>query len=188
MLRKDAEDWLKVMTKKNETAKWTERFSNPNLSELEWKRIYSSYLQSDLWKGIRDEAIARAGGKCEICDSPSRHLNVHHKTYVHVGGNELPQELEVLCFTCHQNADKKRDRNTRNRQQDNYYWSRVKGYENSHFEECVNLDFEEIEDKFIMSLYKKYCRNNGLDFDPNLDPLNDVDFNEFWDNVRKGYY
>jgi 5-methylcytosine-specific restriction endonuclease McrA len=188
MLRKDAEDWLKGMTKKNETAKWTERFSNPNLSELEWKRIYSSYLQSDLWKGIRDEAIARAGGKCEICDSPSRHLNVHHKTYVHVGGNELPQELEVLCFTCHQKADKKRDRNTDQRRKNIHYLARLNGYKNKHLEEFLDLDEEEIEINFIMSLYKPYCHENDQDFDPNLDTENDPDFIEFWKIVLDGGY
>lgn len=182
------DDWEKDYRKKLETKKWTTLFSNPNLSSLEWKKIYYSYLLSDLWKGIREEALARANWKCERCSLKSSNLNVHYKTYIHIGGQELPQELEVLCFTCHQIADSKRDRKTDQRRKDAHYLARLNGYKNKHFEHNLDLEEEEIEINFILFLYRKYCRENDQGFDPNLDTDNDPDFIDFWNLVLDGVY
>jgi hypothetical protein len=61
---------------------------------------YESYLASDHWQQKRKQALARAHDCCQICNSPE-YLNVHHRTYERLG-NERPEDLTVLCRSCHQ--------------------------------------------------------------------------------------
>ena len=63
------------------------------------KADYQVYLQGEQWQAIRRRALARAKYKCLVCSSPF-HLHVHHKTYSNVG-DELPDDLCVLCSDCH---------------------------------------------------------------------------------------
>lgn len=80
---------------------------------------YDTYLRSATWKAKRKEALERAGYQCErrirftfdseeFCSwrctggygrdlPPASELHVHHKTYARFGGEELPDDLEVLC-------------------------------------------------------------------------------------------
>ena len=60
---------------------------------------YAAYLESDHWKIVRRQALQRALYACERCGQ-SKHLNVHHLTYVRLGAEE-PDDLEVLCRGCH---------------------------------------------------------------------------------------
>jgi DNA-binding MarR family transcriptional regulator len=62
---------------------------------------YALYLRSDHWRETRKAALKRAGHKCQLCTS-NRGLQVHHRTYERLG-QELPQDLTVLCATCHEN-------------------------------------------------------------------------------------
>lgn len=68
------------------------------------KREYRQFLQSAAWRAIRTAAYKRANYKCERCGNPGSReavLNCHHKNYERVGGNELPEDLEVWCRPCH---------------------------------------------------------------------------------------
>lgn len=60
---------------------------------------YQEYIKSKLWAKKREAARKRAGFKCELCYKP-KNLNVHHKTYEHLG-DERPNELICLCRGCH---------------------------------------------------------------------------------------
>lgn len=60
---------------------------------------YHAYLETPEWKARRNAAIRRAGGSCQLCDSP-KFLQVHHRTYDRIG-NEDPSDLTVLCGRCH---------------------------------------------------------------------------------------
>jgi 5-methylcytosine-specific restriction endonuclease McrA len=67
---------------------------------------YIEYLQTPHWKETRAAAIARAGGRCALCpreaDGSERFsLEVHHRDYSRLG-EELPEDLVVLCSDCHQ--------------------------------------------------------------------------------------
>ena len=61
---------------------------------------YEKYLQSESWQNKVREVKRRAGYACLLCMSPHR-LEVHHRTYDRMG-NELLEDLVVLCATCHQ--------------------------------------------------------------------------------------
>lgn len=60
---------------------------------------YAAYLASPQWWEKRQLAVKRAHGRCAICNANGK-LNVHHRTYERVG-NELPEDLIVLCEDCH---------------------------------------------------------------------------------------
>ena len=63
---------------------------------------YNIYLHSRTWKIIASAAIVRANFKCANCGPDwTDHLEVHHLTYVRVGGDEHPEDLVVLCRPCH---------------------------------------------------------------------------------------
>ena len=60
---------------------------------------YYDYIKSDKWKRISRAAKERAGYKCQLCNSKGT-LNTHHRTYENLG-NERPEDLIVLCESCH---------------------------------------------------------------------------------------
>jgi len=63
------------------------------------KQTYNDYLKSPLWQILRRQALCRARNRCSVCKSEVD-LHVHHKTYANVG-NEQPNDLVVLCESCH---------------------------------------------------------------------------------------
>lgn len=61
---------------------------------------YSEYLQSDHWKGLRIKALKKSNFRCQLCNTKTKVLNVHHNTYERRGEEEL-SDLIVLCEDCH---------------------------------------------------------------------------------------
>ena len=60
---------------------------------------YTEYLRSPEWRNRRIRALCVAGDACEEC-GVGYSLQVHHLTYER-RGCELPEDLVVLCKTCH---------------------------------------------------------------------------------------
>jgi len=73
-------------------------YENARLAELK-SMDYKIYLKTDGWQRKRLDAIENARGVCEICGS-GVDIQVHHKTYER-RGEELPEDLIVLCEQCH---------------------------------------------------------------------------------------
>lgn len=63
------------------------------------QKQYKEYLQSSLWKNIREKALFRDNGWCQGC-LENRATQVHHLSYDHVGF-EFLHELISLCEDCH---------------------------------------------------------------------------------------
>jgi hypothetical protein len=61
---------------------------------------YRDYLQTAHWELTRAAALERAKHRCQLCNGLKGGLNVHHRTYERLG-NELPEDLIVLCRDCH---------------------------------------------------------------------------------------
>lgn len=61
--------------------------------------MYRAYLTTPIWKEKRRQAIELYGCICMRCGEWGN--DVHHKTYERVGGDELMEDLEVLCRECH---------------------------------------------------------------------------------------
>jgi hypothetical protein len=62
---------------------------------------YGEYLQTPEWRRVRDLALRRAGFRCELPHCRSKvGLQVHHRDYDRIG-EEVPEDLTVLCGVCH---------------------------------------------------------------------------------------
>jgi len=62
--------------------------------------MYRAYLTTPAWKEKRKQALELYGCICSRCKQFGN--DVHHKTYERVGGDELMEDLEVLCRECHE--------------------------------------------------------------------------------------
>ena len=60
---------------------------------------YQEYLRTPEWLARREQAVAFAEGRCQLCNQAGE-LHVHHRTYERRGA-ELPKDLIVLCAHCH---------------------------------------------------------------------------------------
>jgi 5-methylcytosine-specific restriction endonuclease McrA len=80
--------------------------------------FYREYLASARWGERRAAALKDAGYRCSRCGRHGRRggsgLEVHHLTYTHLG-EELPEDLEVVCKECHRAAHGKVSRRHRHR-------------------------------------------------------------------------
>ena len=185
------EKWLKEKLWEQEVKKWTSKLHQAKGNRENWKKVYPAYQKSSVWVEKRKQILKRANGKCEGCGAiviDDSALDIHHITYERVGGNERMDDLQALCYSCHQKADRKRDKRTSERQQNNYYQSRLDGFASKIYGDswAYEHDEERIEIEFITFLYKKHCEEYGFDFDPNFDPEIDMDFLDFWDLVLNG--
>ncbi len=61
---------------------------------------YREYLQTPHWKRRREEKLLSVGRRCQVCNRGSVSLDVHHRTYERLG-EELDEDLTVLCRDCH---------------------------------------------------------------------------------------
>jgi hypothetical protein len=61
---------------------------------------YEEYLQTPYWKRRREDKLRAVGRTCQLCNRGSVTLDVHHRTYERLG-NELDEDLTVLCRDCH---------------------------------------------------------------------------------------
>lgn len=60
---------------------------------------HRKYLRGRDWKEKRKLAMTRAAGRCQDCGRTGS-LHAHHLTYKR-HGNEHPDDLRVLCASCH---------------------------------------------------------------------------------------
>lgn len=71
-----------------------------NLSDSQLR--YHGYLQSDYWKQVSDAVKAKAGYRCQVCNSP-HDLQAHHRSYANRGKElEHIDDLTCLCRRCHE--------------------------------------------------------------------------------------
>jgi Mrr N-terminal domain len=75
---------------------------------------YQRYLQSSEWTRTRKAALARAGNACSLDATHTENLEVHHRSYEHLGA-ELTSDVLVLCHSCHQLHHKQYGRPRRER-------------------------------------------------------------------------
>lgn len=64
---------------------------------------YNEYIRSQEWREKAEAAKAQAGNRCQVCNRSRAEvqLEAHHRTYERLG-NELPEDITVLCRDCHQ--------------------------------------------------------------------------------------
>jgi hypothetical protein len=69
---------------------------------IERKVNYAEYIKSSEWKRKADQAKEDAGFRCQLCNASGTEttLHAHHRTYENLG-DELPEDITVLCADCH---------------------------------------------------------------------------------------
>lgn len=60
---------------------------------------YAEYISGTHWKELNKRVKARAGYRCQVCDSP-HDLQAHHRRYDN-RGNESLDDMICLCRRCH---------------------------------------------------------------------------------------
>ena len=74
----------------------------------EFRATYQRYINSSAWKKLRGaEVLRRANHKCERCGSYWIRLEIHHLSYERFQ-QELATDLEALCKSCHDLANRER--------------------------------------------------------------------------------
>ena len=59
------------------------------------------YLQTDIWRAIRNRRIRMDCYQCQMCGT-AKNLHVHHIRYPDVWGTEnVEDDLITLCDSCH---------------------------------------------------------------------------------------
>jgi len=61
----------------------------------------TDHLQSKYWHDLKQAKLQKAGNYCEKCGKLSKHLDLHHKTYIHLGYEDLTDVI-LLCRQCHE--------------------------------------------------------------------------------------
>ena len=85
-----------INTKKNKSCQQTTtKISNR-------KTAYQKFMRSAKWKTIKKNLFSIRGKQCEICGNKT--VQVHHKHYNKPWGEELPEDLIILCGKHHQKA------------------------------------------------------------------------------------
>jgi hypothetical protein len=118
----------------------------------EGEAAYQRYRKSTTWLEIREHALIRSKRKCEGCGISNSKLDVHHDNYERVGGNELPQDLLVLCPDCHAKAELRRKRIIESDNDEALFASRMIGFAKKILN-GDNLPGDE-EELFLNYLYK----------------------------------
>jgi 5-methylcytosine-specific restriction endonuclease McrA len=62
---------------------------------------YATYLKSARWRELREQAVVRDLGRCRTCNT-TEELEVHHRRYPAIWGEETVEDLTTLCRTCHE--------------------------------------------------------------------------------------
>jgi len=59
------------------------------------------HLQSEYWSKLKVAKLQQCGNYCEKCGKLSKHLDLHHKTYIRLGFEDISNVI-LLCRTCHE--------------------------------------------------------------------------------------
>ncbi len=69
------------------------------LREMAWDD-YAGYLQTNHWRDVRAMAYRVYGARCTLGVNCSGQMDVHHRTYDHLG-DESSDDVEILCRKHH---------------------------------------------------------------------------------------
>ena len=107
---------------------------------------YQEYINSPQWRKKRERAFELIGKKCTRCNS-TYNIEVHHISYDNLY-EESTYDVEILCKSCHQPADRERELKTGFKT-----WLSHK-----HGDDCAHYyyDDEKSWDKFIDWIYSDY--------------------------------
>jgi 5-methylcytosine-specific restriction endonuclease McrA len=125
-------------------------------------REYLQYMQSLAWYAKRREKLASVGNRCERCGKSGKDvvLEIHHLSYRHLG-NEPLEDLQALCFACHDKADAERRKKVEEEAEDRLYEARLDGWARKRYGEnwWLYRDRDAVADAFDRWLEKREQRD-----------------------------
>ena len=107
----------------------------------EFWQDYREYIRSPEWRKLRKQVLSRAGGRCERCPRAAVRLHVHHKTYERFR-QELLGDLEALCSSCHDEADRERERQNEKKFEEACEEGRYKAARDTYLEKKYGEDWQ----------------------------------------------
>ena len=69
------------------------------MSVLRQRKAHRS-LDSEKYRALRKQALERDGWRCQLC-GPLRNLQIHHRKFRSLLGDDTAQNLITLCADCH---------------------------------------------------------------------------------------
>lgn len=91
---------LGKMTKEEKDKRKKVKKKNKKPKIRETVRSYKSYINSKLWTKRKNRFFRRYGKQCSCCNS-TRYIQLHHKVYTGIYGNEPDNHLIAMCSSCH---------------------------------------------------------------------------------------
>lgn len=88
-------------TAKQRKKPWVSSLGDVLFSVLHHSGKYREYLRSPEWKAKRERALVLGAHRCCRCLQVGGELDVHHVSYERLF-DEIDEDLEVLCRTCHE--------------------------------------------------------------------------------------
>ena len=80
-------------------------FECNNLRKIN-RQGYNNYINGARWSRKSKAIRLYFGNRCQVCNSNGQ-LHAHHRTYDRLG-IEKPEDITVLCVSCHNEYEKKR--------------------------------------------------------------------------------
>lgn len=127
---KDAKNKIYAYISQEQSEQQAKRKKDDNYANPLTQAGYYEYIKSPKWREKAEEAKARAGNRCQVCNRSRAEvqLDAHHRTYERLG-HELPEDITVLCRECHElyeDAKRIRSATTKEHQKDIGYCIRCK--------------------------------------------------------------
>lgn len=76
-----------------------------------YSKKYLDVLSSPAWQHVREQALNRAGWRCEECGRRTR-LDGHHARGYGMLGHETAADVRMLCRSCHDRTHGRKSRHT----------------------------------------------------------------------------
>lgn len=112
---------------------------------------YIAYLKSPRWKKFRQDILKFRAYRCQDCLTlgSSYTLQVHHLHYDTLG-HESPDDVLLLCSTCHEKADREREEEVKLQNEDALLEARLAGWARKVYGEYWELmpGYMYVSDKF----------------------------------------
>ncbi|MGK7875785.1 MAG: group II intron reverse transcriptase [Xenococcaceae cyanobacterium] len=77
---------------------WITTVSKPEFPMLQ--QTWNGNADNTQWRSLKEEIKAERGSKCELCAS-KENLDLHHIIRRKKKGNDLKENLQLLCRSCH---------------------------------------------------------------------------------------
>ncbi|MBR8840871.1 MAG: group II intron reverse transcriptase/maturase [Stigonema ocellatum SAG 48.90 = DSM 106950] len=77
---------------------WSTALTTPNVPISD--HVWLGNADNEHWRELKEEILAERGAKCAACGSTEQ-LDLHHIKPLRIGGQDVKENLQILCRHCH---------------------------------------------------------------------------------------